>query len=544
MSTTTAAPVHAQQMRIALTALSPFKLNPRKHFGEAALNGLAASIKAQGVVQPILVRPNGGTGKYEIVVGERRWRASKLAGLTDIPANVRELTDAQALEVAVIENNQREDLHPLEEAEGYEALLKCKHEDGKPYTVDDIVAKIGRSRSYVYQKLKLCDLIEEGRKAFYAGKLDFSKAILLARIHGDELQKKALKEVTQGWGGEAMTARQAADHLQRNYMLALERAPFPIKDANLVAKAGACSECPKRTGNAPELFSDVKSGDVCTDPACFESKREAQILIVASQAKAKGLEVITGKDARRIAPHGTSSELKGYAALDRDVHTGDGGWKKLRAILGKDVPKVALLQDADTGTLVEVVKSVDVAPLLKAKLPKSTRSSGGSADSYAKKQREQEQRHKTERELRRRMYFAGRDHLAKKGLAVEDVRLLVANTWERLWHEHKKAVAPWWIEADDSRGKKVDRIEALTKKVATMGGEDLIRLLVDCSMVYEIQDVNGHGGGARAANVEAFARRHGVDTAAIKRQASSEQRVKAAAKKAKSGKAKAKAKKK
>jgi ParB/RepB/Spo0J family partition protein len=529
MSTATA-PVHAQQARIALSALSPFKLNPRKHFGEAALNGLAASIKAQGVVQPILVRPNGGAGKYEIVVGERRWRASKLAGLTDIPANVRELTDAQALEVAVIENNQREDLHPLEEAEGYEALLKCKHEDNKPYTVDDIVAKIGRSRSYVYQKLKLCELIEEGRKAFYAGKLDFSKAILLARIHGEELQKKALKEIVNGYGGEPMTAREAAEHLQRNYMLALERAPFPIKDANLVPKAGACSGCPKRTGNSPELFADVKSGDVCTDPACFESKRAAQILIVASQAKAKGLEVITGKDARRIAPHGTSNDLKGYAALDREVYTGDGSWKKLRAILGKDVPKVALLQDADNGALVEVVKSVDVAPLLKAKLPKSTRSSG-SSDSYAKKQREQEQRHKAERELRRRIYFAGRDHVAKKGLAAEDVRLLVANTWERLWHEHKKAIAPWWFEADDARGKKVDRIEALTKKVATMNGEDLVRLLVDCAMVYEIQDVNGHGATARAGNVEAFARRHGVDTSAIKREASAETRAKAAAKK-------------
>jgi ParB/RepB/Spo0J family partition protein len=116
---------------------------------------------------------------------------------------VRELSDAQALELQIIENNQREDLHPLEEAEGYEALLKCAHEDGRKYTVDDIVAKIARSRSYVYQKLKLCELCDEARKAFYAGTIDFSRAILLARIAGVDLQRKALKEITAPPSGAA-----------------------------------------------------------------------------------------------------------------------------------------------------------------------------------------------------------------------------------------------------------------------------------------------------------------------------------------------------
>jgi ParB/RepB/Spo0J family partition protein len=529
---TAAAPVHTPQPTIALAALSPFKLNPRKNITADSLKTLAESIKLQGVIQPILARPNGGPGKFEIVAGERRWRAAKLAGLTEIPANVRVLTDAQALELAVVENNQREDLHPLEEAEGYEALLKCKHEDGRPYTVEDIVSKISRSKSYVYQKLKLCELTEEARKAFYAGKLDFSKAVMVARIPSADLQKQALKEITDPhFYGAPMTARQAADHLQRKYMLQLDRAPFAVKDAALVPAAGACTTCPKRSGNSPELFADVKSGDVCTDPDCFESKRNAQIIVIAKQAKDKGMEVITGKDARRIAPHGTGNDLKGgYAALDRQIPAGNS-WKLLRHVLGKDVPKVTLLQDADTGKLVEVVKSADIAPILKAKLPKSVRpSSSASADSYTRRERVRQDKAKAERELRRRLYFAGRDHVAAKGLGIEDVRLLVKNTWERLWHDNKRVIAPWWIAEE---AKNASRIEALTKRIASMGGEDLMRLLVDCSIVYELNNVDGHGSTAASTSVEAFARRHGVDTAKIKREISTQAREKAAAKKAK-----------
>jgi ParB/RepB/Spo0J family partition protein len=388
MSTATA-PVHAQQARIALSALSPFKLNPRKHFGEAALNGLAASIKAQGVVQPILVRPNGGAGKYEIVVGERRWRAAKLAGLTEIPANVRELTDAQALEVAVIENNQREDLHPLEEAEGYEALLKCKHEDGRKYTVDDIVAKIGRSRSYVYQKLKLCELCEEGAQGVLRRQARFLAAILLARIPARSCRKRRSRKSRNGYGGAhdgapGGRAPAAQLHARARARAVPDQGCQPGTEGRRLQHVPEAQRQLARAFRGCEKWRRVHGSRVLRIEARRADSRGGR------QAKAKGLEVITGKDARRIAPHGTSNDLKGYAALDREVYTGNGSWKKLRAILGKDVPKVALLQDADNGALVEVVKSADMAPLLKAKLPKSTRPSG-SSDTYANRQREQAQ---------------------------------------------------------------------------------------------------------------------------------------------------------
>jgi ParB/RepB/Spo0J family partition protein len=430
---------HVLQPTVLVSALTAFKLNPRKHFDAKAMQELTDSVKAQGVVQAIVVRPNGKPGTYEIVAGERRWRAAKAAGLAEIPATIRELTDAQALELAVIENNQRENLHPLEEAEGYEALLKQKHANLSKYTVEDLMAKIGRSKSYVYQRLKLLDLCEEARKAYYAGKLDYSKAVLIARIAGSELQRQALKEISEGHyiGAGPMSFREAQQHVQRSYMLSLERAPFPIKDANLVAAAGSCDKCPKRTGNTPELFEDVKSGDVCTDPGCFGKKRDAHTAALAAVAKAAGREVITGKDAKKVAPHGVGNELKGYRSLDEQIWTGNKH-ETLRKLMGKDLPgKPALLEDPANGTLVEVVKAADAAAVLKTKAP----SSNPRADTFSAQQRAREAKQRAARELRMQIYLATRDKVAKAGLGLEDVRLVAAEYWERLWHDSKAVIA-------------------------------------------------------------------------------------------------------
>jgi ParB/RepB/Spo0J family partition protein len=496
---------------IPLGSIVPSKLNPRKNFNAQKLEELANSIKARGVLQPILVRPINGKGTFEIVAGERRWRAAKIAGLAEIPANSRTLTDAEALECTVIENNQRSDLHSLEEAEGFEALLKCKHSDGRVYTADDIAAKIARSKSYVYQKLKLCELCEPARKAFYAGDLDFSRAILIARIHGEALQKKALAEI----GGERMGARDAQNHVQRNYMLSLERAPFPIKDATLHAKAGGCDTCQKRTGAQPELFMDIKSGDVCTDPVCFGEKRAANSERAVKIAKEKGIQVITGAEAKKIAPYGARSSLYGYESLEHQVHVGSGKYKPLSQVLGKDAPPSALLQDPSTGDLIEVVKASDAKKILAAKVKDSAPAREAK---IRKQQRAQEERQKRERELRKRIYFAGRDHVAKQGIGLDDLRVVVSATWGRLWNDHQKAIAPWWVEREDKRGRPVDRIAALEREIKTMKSEDLIRLLMDCTMVHEIHAIGGLTSKG-AATVEAFAKRHGVNLVAVKREA-------------------------
>jgi ParB/RepB/Spo0J family partition protein len=173
---------------IALPDIIRSKSNPRKTFDAAKLTELAASIKEHGVLQPILVRPNGKAGTYELVAGERRYRAAQEAGLAEIPALVRELTDTQVLEIQVIENLQRDDLHPLEEADGYRQLAKTKG-----YDVARIAERIGRSVKYVYDRMKLAGLVDEARKIFLDGRITAGHAILLARLKPED-QKRCIGE--------------------------------------------------------------------------------------------------------------------------------------------------------------------------------------------------------------------------------------------------------------------------------------------------------------------------------------------------------------
>jgi ParB family chromosome partitioning protein len=143
--------------------------NPRRHFDDAELQDLASSIRQHGIVQPVVVRPRGGS--FEIIAGERRWRAAQLAGLSEIPVIVRDVDDRTALEIAIVENVQRSDLNPLEEALGYEQLIA---EHG--YTQNDLGEIIGKSRSHVANSLRLLKLPDPVRDMLSAGSLSAGHA--------------------------------------------------------------------------------------------------------------------------------------------------------------------------------------------------------------------------------------------------------------------------------------------------------------------------------------------------------------------------------
>lgn len=138
--------------KLKLTDIEPNKEQPRKIFDETLLSELAASIEKNGVLQPIVVRPMSG-GRYQIIAGERRWRAARLAGLTEIPAIIKELSDEEALEIAMIENLQREDLNPLEEAQGYRFMM-----DRLKITQEQAAERVGKSRPAVANALRLLNL--------------------------------------------------------------------------------------------------------------------------------------------------------------------------------------------------------------------------------------------------------------------------------------------------------------------------------------------------------------------------------------------------
>lgn len=359
LESTTPSVLSGHHQYIALNQLRASPLNHRKTFPKEKMAELADSIRSKGVIQPIIARPvfdvTLAPDGFEVVAGERRFRAAKAAGLVDIPAIVRSLSDTEVLELQVIENGQREDPHPLEEAEGYEALLKCKHPDGRPYTVDEIAAKVSKSRSTIFARLKLCSLCAEARKAFYAGELEASVALLIARIGHHDTQRQALKDVIDG-RGEPMSYRQAHQHLLQTYMLKLAAAPFDLKDAELLPAAGDCVKCPKRTGNQADLFGDVKSADVCTDPKCFDDKRQAHYGKAVKELEAKGKKVIHGDAAKKAFPNwdAINNEYLSDRYARMTGHTFVGHRQMaVRDVLGADYEPL-LLQHPATGKIVEV----------------------------------------------------------------------------------------------------------------------------------------------------------------------------------------------
>lgn len=293
---------------VPLNLVHESKSNPRKTFDPKAQRDLEASIKEKGIIVPLLVRPMGAAGSYEIVAGARRYRAAKSVGLLELPVLVRELTDDQALEAQVIENLQRADVHPLEEAEGYKALLG----KGK-YDVEAIAAKVGKSGSYVYQRLKLAELIEPAKKAFLAGELTPSHAVLIARLQPAD-QKEALEVCFQDGYSDAVNqhfkrllvnVRELQAWISSEIHLDLHSAPWKKDDPTLVISAGPCTTCPKRAGACPQLFPDIEKKDTCTDRGCFHAKQEAHI---AREIKAMEKE---GKKLQKIAVDWQGDAKKG-----------------------------------------------------------------------------------------------------------------------------------------------------------------------------------------------------------------------------------------
>jgi ParB family transcriptional regulator, chromosome partitioning protein len=178
------------QRKVPIEFLKPNPRNPRRAFSDADLNDLAASIKQHGVIQPIVVRPvKGANDRFEIIAGERRWRASQLAGLHDVPIVPADVSDSDALEIAIIENVQREDLNAMEEAQGYHALA-----DEFKRTQDDIARIVGKSRSHVANMMRLTKLPAEVQAYIAAGQLSAGHARALIGVPDPLAAAKRLVE--------------------------------------------------------------------------------------------------------------------------------------------------------------------------------------------------------------------------------------------------------------------------------------------------------------------------------------------------------------
>jgi ParB/RepB/Spo0J family partition protein len=261
--------------KIPLDQIVPDPRN-RKHGGRTPeeLAGLAESIKAHGVQEPAIVRPVDAEAEgapYKLVAGERRFLASRLAGVDFLPCIVRPMDDAKALAVQLIENLHRQDIHPLDEAEGYDRL---RTEAG--YTAELIAQEVGRSPAYVYQRLRLQLLVPEVRGLLEEGEISTAAAMVVARLPEKQQEIAYKANLASGWQRERVTAAYLESWVRQNLLCDLKRAAWRLADAALAKKAGACTECPKRTGVDPGLFED-SGPQKCLDPACYKGKQAAII---------------------------------------------------------------------------------------------------------------------------------------------------------------------------------------------------------------------------------------------------------------------------
>lgn len=258
--------------QIPLSEIHPDKNQPRKFFDDHAIKELTDSIVQKGVLQPVMVRPNGNG--YILVCGERRLKASTAAGLKDVPAVIRNLTDEEALEIQFIENIQRSDVHPMDEATTFKQMLENKVH---AYTIADIAAKINKPESYVAHRLALNNLIKPLQKEFWSGKFLIGHAVLFARLSPDD-QKLVDKDCREWSSKEFKSVNEVRSYIDINIMNNLSSATFKKDDVTLNPEMGACTTCQFRSGANATLFNDIKETDRCFKPVCFEKKSNAAIV--------------------------------------------------------------------------------------------------------------------------------------------------------------------------------------------------------------------------------------------------------------------------
>ena len=297
--------------------ISPF--NDRwgnKPPNEETLTELAESIKKHGVIQSVLLRPLEN-GKFELVVGERRFRASGIAGKKSIPATVRALTDEQVHEIQIIENLQRENPHPMSEAIAIHKLLSFTQVKN---TVEDIAARIGKSTAFVYQRIKLIDLIENFREMYFANAINTTQALKLARLDADS-QADFFTSYCSDWLEEGFSNYNFNSRID-NYQLDLEDAPFNIQDAKLDKKVGACTKCPNNTAVTTSLFPEDSKDARCTNRPCYENKcRLFAILNIARTIEQNPDLPIAVPDETVLTKYFASNDelIKGRTILVEDV---------------------------------------------------------------------------------------------------------------------------------------------------------------------------------------------------------------------------------
>ena len=347
----------------------------------------AESIKTQGILAPLVVRPVGQ--HFEIVAGARRYRAAQLAGLETAPVRIVELSDSQALETSIVENLQRRDVHPLDEANGFAALMRL---DEPKYSVEQVAAKVGKAPAFILARLKLVELVPAVVEAFSQDEIGLGHALLLAKLQPAQ-QEEALaacyqEQYTNGSKAKRMLlpVRHLQQWIEHNILLELASAPFSKEDAALVPEAGACLDCPKRTGHNVLLFEGLTHADQCSDPKCYAAKVDAHVRQTVA-AKPKLVQISTAfgtpKEGSAAVPRNKYVEIRN----DKPANQKQRDWPEYKTC--KFTTEAIVSEGSEKGELRRVCANPE-CPVHHAKKQRSN----VAADAGVKT--EQEKRHREE----------------------------------------------------------------------------------------------------------------------------------------------------
>jgi ParB/RepB/Spo0J family partition protein len=390
---------------------------------------LMDSIAARGLDTPIILRPvpEDAVGTiFEIVRGHRRCRACLALEHTQIPAEVRVLSDKEALEEQLTEVAHQVPLHPLEEADAYKRAIEDYGD-----TPGEIAARLGKSRSFVQQRLVLTRLAEPARAPFLRGEFGLELAFIMARIPAS-LQAEAIGRMR--WqDGTWMDPQNASRLVQREYMLHLELAPFDRGDPALIEGAGACTTCQKRSGAQLELFGDVASPDMCTDPPCYEQKVAEDWERKQAAAHKGGRRVLHEEEAKRVfSKYGTGlCPGMGYIAL-QDPCPRDPQKRPYSALLPEPPPTI-LARDPYSPAIYELLDEKEAGRLIEA--------AGHDFTPSPKKKKEKETETDPKEEARKKAQALRNEVAALVRFALPDI-MEKSTIWQnpRLW-----ALATEWM---------------------------------------------------------------------------------------------------
>ncbi|HWO43813.1 MAG TPA: ParB/RepB/Spo0J family partition protein [Candidatus Eisenbacteria bacterium] len=226
--------------------ITPSPFQPRRSFDEAKIEELASSIRNQGIIQPLVARPKGD-GTYELIAGERRWRAAIKAGLSRVPVVIRHATDQEALQLALVENLQREDLNPIEEANGYRRLQEEFH-----WSQEEMAEKVGKSRPAIANAMRLLSLPAEVQQEVAAGNLPAGQARALLGLHSEPLVISTCREVI----AKGLSTRETEKLVRQLTLGRKKRRPLPLIDPNL---RGLAEELQRSLGTRVRVLPKARS---------------------------------------------------------------------------------------------------------------------------------------------------------------------------------------------------------------------------------------------------------------------------------------------